>query len=554
MKRSLDDSLSHLDRRILTMSGLSSGEFSLFCGGEKNQRVLLSLSNSSDAITSLCSSPELGSGTYGQVKVLKDEENQDVAVAKISGYQDDLVGARCCPFRPEHVEPRLLCFLWDHFAVKQKVTPHLIAPFGKHVIIDGSTPEHRENNKLEEQEGLTSLVYMMERAVNDNMNRFLRTRSNRLAEPIDRFIKVFMFHICYTMGAILCQFPTFRHNDLKDDNILLHACSSTGYTQYSIYEKTFWVPRVGHIALLSDFDFACINGYMFDNLKVLDHSFFNSVLSIGEGADEGRADLFLLVTSIRNFFGYDMSAKLRTEFQALFGYAQDCSYNRHRLMPNGNTPSIRELLESSFFSEFTKVQSADEVFAAPSERMPITWAPWDPSEHVTGPGMSDEDIRFAPVLLPPNLIADLPSARYFAGLKMTTKKFNGDSPTPYSDPILNRILDVFLESAYHEKSTDGREKRFHKFARKHMPTFRETLQERIKSAIKIMHLPLRWWYAAFMCAFSDIAREMKLVQPKQECWAVDDWSVLFYEEAHLKPVNLLHFALQWNWVKQSCDL
>lgn len=77
------------------------------------------------------------------------------------------------------------------------------------------------------------------------------------------------------MACIQNKYPTFRHNDLKPNNILIYPyCtkdnSNNQYIdKYSIKSgsKLYIVPQHKYTAKIWDFDFACIKG-QYTNSKV----------------------------------------------------------------------------------------------------------------------------------------------------------------------------------------------------------------------------------------------------------------------------------------------
>jgi len=80
--------------------------------------------------------------------------------------------------------------------------------------------------------------------------------------------KVFFFQIISVLAIIQSKFPSFRHNDLKANNILIHKTESqTIFHAYKICDKHFYVPNIGYQLKLWDFDFSCIPGIV-DNAKV----------------------------------------------------------------------------------------------------------------------------------------------------------------------------------------------------------------------------------------------------------------------------------------------
>jgi hypothetical protein len=80
--------------------------------------------------------------------------------------------------------------------------------------------------------------------------------------------KVFFFQIISVLATIQHKYPTFRHNDMKANNILVHKTKKgTSSCVYTIGSKMYNVPDIGYVLKLWDFDFACIKGVI-DNDKV----------------------------------------------------------------------------------------------------------------------------------------------------------------------------------------------------------------------------------------------------------------------------------------------
>lgn len=80
--------------------------------------------------------------------------------------------------------------------------------------------------------------------------------------------KVFFFQIISALAVIQSKFPSFRHNDLKANNILVHKTSKkNSYSMYRVVRKSYKVPNINYQIKIWDFDFACIPGLV-DNQKV----------------------------------------------------------------------------------------------------------------------------------------------------------------------------------------------------------------------------------------------------------------------------------------------
>jgi serine/threonine protein kinase len=78
------------------------------------------------------------------------------------------------------------------------------------------------------------------------------------------------FQILSVLAIIHAKYPSFRHNDMKANNILIHNIDiddSNKKYLYKINQQQYIVPNIGFQIKLWDFDFACIPGIV-DNSKV----------------------------------------------------------------------------------------------------------------------------------------------------------------------------------------------------------------------------------------------------------------------------------------------
>lgn len=82
--------------------------------------------------------------------------------------------------------------------------------------------------------------------------------------------KSLFFQVISVLAVIQEVFPTFRHNDLKPNNILVNTykCDKKiAIISYNIKGQDYILPNVGFTIRLWDFDFACIPNVV-DNAKV----------------------------------------------------------------------------------------------------------------------------------------------------------------------------------------------------------------------------------------------------------------------------------------------
>lgn len=86
--------------------------------------------------------------------------------------------------------------------------------------------------------------------------------------------KVIFFQIISTLAVIQSKYPTFRHNDLKLNNILMNKINlennKSNYTIYKIVKSEYKVPNIGYQIKIWDFDFACIEPYIINEKVNMD--------------------------------------------------------------------------------------------------------------------------------------------------------------------------------------------------------------------------------------------------------------------------------------------
>ena len=223
------------------------------------------------------------SGAYGNTfKGIVTNENEDevmsfglkmVAFPKKNGY-----GSIHNATRPENSEICMLKLL-SYFVIKCQ-TPHIILPIATFntSIKDFLTLQDEEivakdNQKYTEfiknyGEGMyyeTVSIVISEWANRGDLSMFLKKHYQKL--KLIHWQCIF-FQIISTLAIIQTKYPTFRHNDLKANNVLISkidACNKI--LLYKVSNKEYVLPAIGYITYLWDFDFACIPEVV-ENTKV----------------------------------------------------------------------------------------------------------------------------------------------------------------------------------------------------------------------------------------------------------------------------------------------
>jgi hypothetical protein len=180
--------------------------------------------------------------------------------------------------RPENAELMMIRLL-SYFVIR-KQTPHIVLPIGTFNtsikpfigLIDDNVVDKDNKKYLEFVERYDKGEYY------DHASILISEWANRgdLLEFIRKNYKeftlihwkVFFFQIISVLAVIQSKFPSFRHNDLKANNILVHKVSQRGTLfSYTVNRHKYIVPSIGYQIKLWDFDFACIPGIV-DNSKV----------------------------------------------------------------------------------------------------------------------------------------------------------------------------------------------------------------------------------------------------------------------------------------------
>ena len=180
--------------------------------------------------------------------------------------------------RPENAE-LLMIRLLSQF-VKKKQTPHIILPmttFNTSIKPFISLPKDNIiNNKKFDQfvkrykkgeyyENVSVLI--SEWANAGDLLDYIK--ANYKTMSIKQWRTVF-FQILSVLAIIQNKYPSFRHNDMKANNILVHkipTSKTNNKFKYKINGQIYIVLNIGIQLKLWDFDFACIPGIV-DNSKV----------------------------------------------------------------------------------------------------------------------------------------------------------------------------------------------------------------------------------------------------------------------------------------------
>ena len=180
--------------------------------------------------------------------------------------------------RPENTEI-LMIKLLSYFVVN-KQTPHIVLPITtfntsikpficltKNNIISNKKFEQfvERYEKGEYYHNVSVLV--SEWANGGDLLDFIRKNYKSMELKHWRII---LFQVISVLAVIQAKYPSFRHNDMKANNILIHTIDKSQDNKkfiYKINDEIYNVPNIGVQIKLWDFDFACIPG-LIHNSKV----------------------------------------------------------------------------------------------------------------------------------------------------------------------------------------------------------------------------------------------------------------------------------------------
>lgn len=180
--------------------------------------------------------------------------------------------------RPENAEIMMIRLL--SYFVAKKQTPHIVLPiavFNSDIkpfttlldenLIDNHPERYQEFVDRYKLGGYydTVSILLSEWANRGDLLDFIR-RNYKEFTTLDW--KVIFFQVISVFAVIQSKFPRFRHNDAKANNVLIHNIEKRNTIfSYLVCNKKYYIPNIGYIIKLWDFDFACIPG-MVDNDKV----------------------------------------------------------------------------------------------------------------------------------------------------------------------------------------------------------------------------------------------------------------------------------------------
>ena len=170
--------------------------------------------------------------------------------------------------------------LLSYFVVKCQ-TPHIVLPIGTfNTDIDPFVTLIEDGVVLKDNKKYTEFVQNYKKGLYYDQVSILMSEwvnsgdlldfiKNNYREFTLLFWKVLFFQLLSVLAVIQSKYPSFRHNDLKANNVLIHKVKKKPGVRfsYTVCRKKYVVPSIGYNIKIWDFDFACIPGLV-NNAKV----------------------------------------------------------------------------------------------------------------------------------------------------------------------------------------------------------------------------------------------------------------------------------------------
>jgi hypothetical protein len=208
---------------------------------------------------------------YGDIFGISRPENAEIMMLRVLSYF-------VINHQSPHITLPIITFYSDIKYFKSYLTYGHIQKTGEKIIKDNPANEEKVKHNIQRYEEfikqydkgkLSSSVSIL---LSEWANRgdFLDYTKKRYRDFKLIHWKVFFFQILSVLAIIQFKYPSFRHNDLKANNILVHKLPKDNNSKHWVYHvcgKTYKVKNIGYQLKLWDFDFASIEGIV-DNIKV----------------------------------------------------------------------------------------------------------------------------------------------------------------------------------------------------------------------------------------------------------------------------------------------
>ena len=322
-------------------------------------------------------------GVYHPLPDDKPDPRSSYAVKIVAYPKKENYGDMYNVKRPENAELMMIKLLSQF--VRNSQTPHIVLPITtfntsikpflsltKNNIVDNKKFEQfvERYDKGEYYQNVSVLI--SEWANGGDLLDYIRKNFKTFKT---RHWRTVFFQILSVLAIVHAKYPSFRHNDLKANNILINIIdSSKNKYKYVINNQNYIVPNIGFQAKLWDFDFACIPGVV-NNSKVESdwckercnispqqnryydiHYFFNTLVRKGffpdffDGTEENGKTVHYVPDEVKDFVKRIVPEKYRTGKYV---------YEKGRININDEFLTADEILKTDVFFKIMRENSKE---------------------------------------------------------------------------------------------------------------------------------------------------------------------------------------------------
>jgi serine/threonine protein kinase len=172
---------------------------------------------------------------------------------------------------------------------------------------------------------------------------------HRIGTPVAvEIFKTIMFQIIYTIYALTKMYPTFKHNDLHTENVMLkidhgYRWSKRAFMKFTVNGNDYYIPYFGITVKIIDFGFSTISelgivSNVIDDLAIMFYRHDNDMLTLFHWINR----------TVLKFPTYDNDVdKLLRKLDPSGSYLDRTA--------NVPAPSVKEMISSDVFDYYTRI-------------------------------------------------------------------------------------------------------------------------------------------------------------------------------------------------------
>lgn len=423
-------------------------------------------------------------------------------VAKIIPFRSSLIGDITSPFYAVNAEASIMRLLGEFYHT---------AKFVRSYVIKGAPAQ-----LFDADQTLASLsrVIIMEEYPEKCLATFFE--ETHVHCNVDDFFKSIVFQVVFTLQQIYEVYPTFRHNDLGINNVLVKRCIGTKpiWYEWKTNGLLFETPNVGLLVYIADFDVASVAGVI-DNYNTIELNMIFRSLTLGYRKDH-KSDAFKFIYSVYDVVKDSISIELRMLLKKLFNGHLERNYTLNRSYATRSIlkelPTTVEILECPDL--FKKYQDTSVVRAKSKS-------------HEYDRSMGEK--RHVPIITTLGPLYEMPSRKYFELLETDTNLIKSSQRIEKLEP--SRVSSMIDRLAQKNGTSSV--------------SFIRNVFNRLDLFLSHNIVPENVVDVFIVLAFVDVDQTKGNVKINKEYPIIDE--LIELADLDVTPEQFIQLALQWSW-------